>query len=73
MKEQINDKSTFECGLLMSVHSSCVKQLERSENTEIRACINESHELGVKIKAARRVGRLCANQAVWIPLTRCKH
>ena len=64
-------KSPFLSGLLLSVHALCLGQLGNHGKNDIKQCLQESHALGVKIKAARHVGRKCAKQSVWILLMRC--
>jgi hypothetical protein len=71
LKNEIKERTPFLSGLLLSIHTSCVAHLSKTENKEIRLSLNESYELGKKMKAARQVGHKCAKTALWIPITRC--
>jgi hypothetical protein len=72
LRTEIENHSPFSAGLIVSVHFSCLNHLNKTTNEEIRATINESHNLGLKIKAARQVGRNCAKVALWIPVMQCE-
>ena len=68
----MENDTPFSAGRLFSVHYSCLTHLGKTTNNEIRATLDESHSLGMKIKATRTVGHKCAKVALWIPIMWCE-